>query len=99
MKEIKTVGIIGFGVMGAAIGLNAAMSGYRVKFKELNDEPAPIECVCVVVTVGHFVAAHKMFTERVEEKRVFPFPLTHNLISSSGCLETTRFLQILCCSI
>ena len=38
MKEIKTVGIIGFGVMGAAIGLNAAMSGYRVKFKELNDE-------------------------------------------------------------
>ena len=38
MKEIKTVGIIGFGVMGAAIGLNAAMSGYTVKFKELNDE-------------------------------------------------------------
>ncbi len=38
MKEIKTVGIIGFGVMGAAIGINAAMSGYRVVFKELNDE-------------------------------------------------------------
>ncbi len=38
MKEIKTVGIIGFGVMGAAIGMNAAMSGYRVVFKELNDE-------------------------------------------------------------
>jgi len=38
MKEINTVGIIGFGVMGAAIGLNAAMSGYTVKFKELNDE-------------------------------------------------------------
>jgi 3-hydroxybutyryl-CoA dehydrogenase len=38
MKEIKTVGIIGFGVMGAAIGLNAAMSGYTVLFKELNDE-------------------------------------------------------------
>jgi len=38
MKEIKQVGIIGFGVMGAAIGLNAAMSGYTVKFKELNDE-------------------------------------------------------------
>ena len=38
MKEIKTVGIIGFGVMGAAIGMNAAMSGYRVVFEELNDE-------------------------------------------------------------
>lgn len=38
MKEIKTVGIIGFGVMGAAIGMNAAISGYRVVFKELNDE-------------------------------------------------------------
>jgi 3-hydroxybutyryl-CoA dehydrogenase len=38
MKELKTVGIIGFGVMGAAIGINAAMSGYRVVFKELNDE-------------------------------------------------------------
>jgi len=38
MKEIKTVGIVGFGVMGAAIGVNAAMSGYRVVFKELNDE-------------------------------------------------------------
>lgn len=38
MKEIKTVGIIGFGVMGAAIGLNAATNGYKVVFKELNDE-------------------------------------------------------------
>jgi 3-hydroxyacyl-CoA dehydrogenase len=38
MKEIKTVGIVGFGVMGSAIGLNAASSGYRVIFKELNDE-------------------------------------------------------------
>jgi len=38
MKEIKTVGIVGFGVMGAAIGLNAATSGYKVIFKELNDE-------------------------------------------------------------
>lgn len=37
-KEIKTVGIIGFNVMGAAIGLNAASSGYRVIYKELNDE-------------------------------------------------------------
>ena len=38
MKEIKTVGIIGFGVMGAAIGINAAASGYKVVYKELNDE-------------------------------------------------------------
>ena len=38
MKEVKTVGIIGFGVMGAAIGLNAAMAGYRVIYKEMNDE-------------------------------------------------------------
>jgi len=38
MQEIKTVGIVGFGVMGAAIGLNAAAAGYKVVFKELNDE-------------------------------------------------------------
>jgi len=38
MKDLKTVGIIGFGVMGAAIGLNAAAAGYRVVFKELNDD-------------------------------------------------------------
>ncbi|MBW1645485.1 MAG: hypothetical protein JRJ56_04040 [Deltaproteobacteria bacterium] len=38
MKEVQTVGVVGFGVMGAAIGLNAAMSGYRVIYKELNDE-------------------------------------------------------------
>lgn len=38
MKEIKTVGIVGFGVMGAAIGMNAATAGYRVLFKELNDD-------------------------------------------------------------
>jgi 3-hydroxyacyl-CoA dehydrogenase len=38
MKEVKSVGIIGFGVMGAAIGLNAAANGYRVLYKELNDD-------------------------------------------------------------
>lgn len=37
MKEINTIGIIGFGVMGAAIGVNAAASGYYVVFKELNE--------------------------------------------------------------
>lgn len=40
MATIKTVGIIGFNVMGAAIGLNAATCGYRVIYKELNDELA-----------------------------------------------------------
>ncbi len=38
MKEIKKVGIVGFGVMGAAIALNVSVSGYTVVFKELNDE-------------------------------------------------------------
>lgn len=38
MAKIETVGIVGFGVMGAAIGLNAASSGYRVVYKELNDD-------------------------------------------------------------
>jgi 3-hydroxybutyryl-CoA dehydrogenase len=38
MAKIETVGIVGFGVMGAAIGLNAASCGYRVIYKELNDE-------------------------------------------------------------
>jgi 3-hydroxyacyl-CoA dehydrogenase len=38
MKEVSTVGVVGFGVMGAAIGLNAATAGYRVIFKELNDD-------------------------------------------------------------
>jgi 3-hydroxyacyl-CoA dehydrogenase len=37
MKEISTVGVVGFGVMGAAIGLSAATAGYQVVFKELND--------------------------------------------------------------
>jgi 3-hydroxybutyryl-CoA dehydrogenase len=38
MVKIETVGIVGFNVMGAAIGLNAASCGYRVIYKELNDE-------------------------------------------------------------
>jgi 3-hydroxyacyl-CoA dehydrogenase len=38
MKTIKTVGIVGFGVMGSAIGLNAAAAGYNVVFRELNDD-------------------------------------------------------------
>ena len=38
MGEINTVGVVGFGVMGAAIALNAAGAGYKVIFKELNDD-------------------------------------------------------------
>ena len=38
MSEIKTVGVVGFGVMGAAIAINAAGAGYQVIYKELNDE-------------------------------------------------------------
>jgi 3-hydroxyacyl-CoA dehydrogenase len=37
MKTIDTIGVVGFGVMGAAIALNAATAGYSVRFKELND--------------------------------------------------------------
>ena len=37
MKRIETVGVIGLGVMGAAIALNAASAGYDVVFKELNE--------------------------------------------------------------
>jgi 3-hydroxyacyl-CoA dehydrogenase len=32
MNDVKAVGIIGFGVTGAAIGLNAAANGYRNPF-------------------------------------------------------------------
>lgn len=38
MKQINTVGIIGFGVMGAAIGMNAATAGYDVIFKEVSED-------------------------------------------------------------
>jgi 3-hydroxybutyryl-CoA dehydrogenase len=38
MKNIETVGVVGFGVMGAAIGLNAGTSGFRVVYKEMNDD-------------------------------------------------------------
>ncbi len=38
MSKINTVGVVGFGVMGAAIAINAAGAGYRVIYKELNNE-------------------------------------------------------------
>ena len=61
MKEIKTVGIIGFGVMGAAIGLNASASGYKVLFKELNDDLVKsMYDKWVLKALGKRVAAGKM---------------------------------------
>ncbi len=38
MAEIRTVGVVGLGVMGAAIAMNAAGAGYDVIYKELNDD-------------------------------------------------------------
>lgn len=38
MKQIKTVGIVGFGVMGSAIGMNVATSGYDLVFKVSSEE-------------------------------------------------------------
>jgi len=61
MKEVKTVGVVGFGVMGAAIGLNAAMSGYRVVFKELNDD-------LVKAMYDKFVG--KAMAKRVEQGKI-----------------------------
>ena len=43
MKKIRTVGIVGCGVMGSAIGLSAAASGYDVVFKiKENKEPEAV---------------------------------------------------------
>ena len=43
MKRIRTVGIVGCGVMGSAIGLSAAASGYDVVFKiKENKEPEAV---------------------------------------------------------
>ncbi|MFC1863316.1 3-hydroxyacyl-CoA dehydrogenase family protein [Thermodesulfobacteriota bacterium] len=61
MKDIKVVGIIGFGVMGAAIGLNAAASGYQVVYKELNDE-------LVKAMYDKFVA--KALAKRMEKGKI-----------------------------
>ncbi len=38
MHSDKKIGIVGFGVMGAAIAINSAEAGYKVIFKELNDD-------------------------------------------------------------
>lgn len=67
IKEIKTVGIIGFNVMGAAIGLNAASSGYRVIYKELNEElVAAMYDRWVKDALGKRVAKGKMTLEEMD---------------------------------
>ena len=49
MKDVKTVGIIGFGVMGAAIGLNAAANGSEIG--PASASPAPRWAPTVVVGI------------------------------------------------
>ncbi|MFH1155749.1 MAG: 3-hydroxyacyl-CoA dehydrogenase family protein [Pseudomonadota bacterium] len=67
MKEITTVGIVGFGVMGAAIGLNAASSGYRVVYKEVNDELVKaMYDKWVVKSLSKRVAAGKMTQDAMD---------------------------------
>lgn len=67
-KKIETVGIIGFNVMGAAIGLNAATAGYRVIYKELNDElVAAMYDRWVTGTLEKRVAKGKMSQQEMEQ--------------------------------
>lgn len=68
VKEIQTIGIIGFNVMGAAIGLNAASSGYRVIFKELNDDLVKaMYDRWVMDALGKRVAKGKMTQEEMDK--------------------------------
>lgn len=68
MKEIKTVGVIGFGVMGAAIALNAAGAGYDVVFKELNDDLVKaMYDKWVIKALGKRVAQGKMTQEAMDQ--------------------------------
>lgn len=68
MKEIKTVGIIGFGVMGAAIGINAATSGFSVIFKELNDELVQtMYDTWVIKALNKRVKKNKITTQEMDE--------------------------------
>jgi 3-hydroxyacyl-CoA dehydrogenase len=67
MKDVSTVGIVGFGVMGAAIGLNAATAGYRVVFKEMNDELVKaMYDKWVLAALGKRVAQGKMTQEQMD---------------------------------
>lgn len=67
MSDVKTVGVVGFGVMGAAIGLNAATAGYRVVFKEMNDDLVKaMYDKWVVSALGKRVAQGKMTQEQMD---------------------------------
>jgi len=67
MKEVRTVGVVGFSVMGAAIGLNAAMSGYRVVFKVRNEEQVkPMYDKFVVKAMAKRVQQGKMTQEDMD---------------------------------
>lgn len=67
-KKIETVGIVGFNVMGAAIGLNAASAGYRVIFKELNDDLVQsMYDRWVVGALGKRVAKGKLTQEEMDQ--------------------------------
>lgn len=67
-KKIETVGIVGFNVMGAAIGLNAASAGYRVIFKELNDDLVQsMYDRWVVGSLGKRVAKGKLTQEEMDQ--------------------------------
>ena len=66
-KEIKKVGIIGFNVMGAAIGLNAASCGYQVVYKELNDDlVAAMYDRWVITALAKRVAKGKISQEEMD---------------------------------
>jgi 3-hydroxyacyl-CoA dehydrogenase len=68
MKKIEKVGIIGFGVMGAAIALNASASGFTVVFKELNDElVAEMYDKWVTKALGKRVELGKMTRKEMDE--------------------------------
>lgn len=87
MKEIKTVGIIGFGVMGAAIGLNVATNGYRVIFKEINDE-------LVKSMYDKFVI--KALAKRVAQGKMTQADMDHVCGMISG---TTSYMDLAVCDL
>lgn len=87
MKEIKTIGIVGFGVMGAAIGLNAAIAGYRVIYKELNDE---------LVKSMYDKWVVKSLNKRVEKGKISPGEMNSIAEKISG---TSRYQDLAQCDL
>ncbi|MFA5904367.1 MAG: 3-hydroxyacyl-CoA dehydrogenase NAD-binding domain-containing protein [Desulfobacula sp.] len=67
MEKIKTVGIVGCGVMGSAIGLSAAASGYDVVFKiREKREPAAVFDEKVTRVLIKKVEKNRMTREEME---------------------------------